>query len=306
MQPAVGEGAHLHGKGCVGAPDLGGRWSRLPCPRGAPHSTCALPRRAQLDPALLDGDFDPEEWDRKMAEAFGDEYYVSTTVVGLWRAAPGTPVDHHVHAAEATKERRTGCTQGFGAAGCVCLGSFLQEGEEEDLPGLLSRDAEQELEQLVGPVDDEDEEQEEEEEGGVDARSFAALRKKLAAGGVGAAGTADGDGDGDGQVRLSSVAFLARRLLQLRFAQRPGQRGGGCRHAVVGPVGAGAGGRGGRARRAAAAAGGVLPPGPRGRGGRRQDQVRCQAGGRAQDARTRTRLAELGCARLSFVGCVER
>lgn len=31
----------------------------------------------KLDPSLLEGDFDPEEWDKQMAAAFGDEYYVS-------------------------------------------------------------------------------------------------------------------------------------------------------------------------------------------------------------------------------------
>ncbi len=33
----------------------------------------------RLDPSLLEGDFDPEEWDRQMAAAFNDEYYVSHT-----------------------------------------------------------------------------------------------------------------------------------------------------------------------------------------------------------------------------------
>jgi hypothetical protein len=32
----------------------------------------------QLDASLLDGDFDPEEWDRRMAAAFNDDYYVSS------------------------------------------------------------------------------------------------------------------------------------------------------------------------------------------------------------------------------------
>lgn len=31
----------------------------------------------KLDPSLLENDFDPEAWDRQMAEAFNDDYYVS-------------------------------------------------------------------------------------------------------------------------------------------------------------------------------------------------------------------------------------
>jgi hypothetical protein len=31
----------------------------------------------QLDPALLEGDFDPDKWDEQMAAAFNDDYYVS-------------------------------------------------------------------------------------------------------------------------------------------------------------------------------------------------------------------------------------
>ncbi len=30
----------------------------------------------KFDPRLLDGEFDPEEWDKVMAAAFDDEYYV--------------------------------------------------------------------------------------------------------------------------------------------------------------------------------------------------------------------------------------
>lgn len=31
----------------------------------------------RVDASLLEGDFDPEAWDKQMAVAFGDEYYVS-------------------------------------------------------------------------------------------------------------------------------------------------------------------------------------------------------------------------------------
>ena len=39
----------------------------------------------QLDPALLEGDFDPEAWDRQMAAIFNEEYYVGAGMgCGLW------------------------------------------------------------------------------------------------------------------------------------------------------------------------------------------------------------------------------
>lgn len=34
----------------------------------------------KLDPSLLDNDFDPEAWDRQMAAAFNDDYYVRACV----------------------------------------------------------------------------------------------------------------------------------------------------------------------------------------------------------------------------------
>lgn len=43
----------------------------------------AAPRGEVLD-ALMEGDFDPEEYDRRMAAAFGDEYYGAVRGVGAW------------------------------------------------------------------------------------------------------------------------------------------------------------------------------------------------------------------------------
>lgn len=37
----------------------------------------------RLDPSLLEGDFDPEAWDRQMAAVFNDAYYVGGVVMGL-------------------------------------------------------------------------------------------------------------------------------------------------------------------------------------------------------------------------------
>ena len=46
-------------------------------------SGAKAPLRVGLVDDMLDGDFDPEEWDKKMAAAFNDEYYQVCGVCGL-------------------------------------------------------------------------------------------------------------------------------------------------------------------------------------------------------------------------------
>ena len=65
---------------------------RCPCCRlGEIQSVAgqAAPRQEVLD-ALVGGDFDPEEYDRQMAAAFGEDYYGAVSALG--RLAVGAPV----------------------------------------------------------------------------------------------------------------------------------------------------------------------------------------------------------------------
>jgi hypothetical protein len=41
----------------------------------------AAPQEEALD-ALMEGDFDPEEYDKRMAAAFGDDYYAAVRAAG--------------------------------------------------------------------------------------------------------------------------------------------------------------------------------------------------------------------------------
>ena len=58
----------------------------------------AAPRQDVLD-ALVGGDFDPEEYDRQMAAAFGEDYYGAVSALG--RLAVGAHCGSAVHAVHA-------------------------------------------------------------------------------------------------------------------------------------------------------------------------------------------------------------
>lgn len=94
-------GGRLNAQGCVGnwvasqpRPALS-RDVPAPHPASAAHQPAALPPNPTHPPPpppaphQVGGDFDPEEYDRQMAAAFGDDYYAAVRGAGQRSAAQG-------------------------------------------------------------------------------------------------------------------------------------------------------------------------------------------------------------------------
>ena len=72
--------------------------------------------------SLLDEDFDPEAWDKQMAEAFDDDYYEVCVCVGGGGPSGGKELRHPL-----------GVSVSAGRVVAQMLGAF---GEPKDQPGL--------------------------------------------------------------------------------------------------------------------------------------------------------------------------